>query len=413
MQQDGIADEQMSAELATNVDYRAGFRSGLLVAIEILIVVSLCGYYLLPKGQANYFPTYLLGILVLVLIANSRQDRSQLLNSRIFLVAATFAGYLALSSLWSGGSTTTGVAKAFADWLLVVTMLGAIVILASQAQHRMERIGSLLLAAATLSALYFLYGLWGDEAATPWGRLATRSVGAMVYGFAAILAINGCAARQSMAAKAALAGCAVVLLGAVYACHMHYVWLGVTLAISAQIAVHLWEQRRTKLTYVLAPLLVVSLIAALYCLSLVLTSERQLMWRSIVTAAFKAHAFVGHGILEDAIPKVDCNSAVWIRDHFANCFLAHPHNIYISTLFYGGIVGVFLLLLTLLMAFGFVFERNLLHSRATVFALLTYGCTVLMFDGNKLLTKIDFTWLLFWLPVGLAAALELTRRTDD
>jgi hypothetical protein len=40
---------------------------------------------------------------------------------------------------------------------------------------------------------------------------------------------------------------------------------------------------------------------------------------------------------------------------------------------------------------------------------LAYGLTVLVFDGDKLMPKIDFIWLLFWFPVGLVIALRPLR----
>jgi hypothetical protein len=33
---------------------------------------------------------------------------------------------------------------------------------------------------------------------------------------------------------------------------------------------------------------------------------------------------------------------------------------------------------------------------------LSFGLTCLLIDGDKLLTKINFIWLLFWLPVAIA-----------
>ena len=52
-------------------------------------------------------------------------------------------------------------------------------------------------------------------------------------------------------------------------------------------------------------------------------------------------------------------------------------------------------------------------ARWLTLSLLTYGFAVLMFDGNRLISKIDFIWLVFWLPVAFAAFLELDEKLSD
>ena len=81
-------------------------------------------------------------------------------------------------------------------------------------------------------------------------------------------------------------------------------------------------------------------------------------------------------------------------------------------MFYGGVIGIGGLLLLMMSSISAALESH--HpARWLTLSLLTYGFAVLMFDGNRLISKIDFIWLVFWLPVAFAAFLELDEKLSD
>ena len=75
-------------------------------------------------------------------------------------------------------------------------------------------------------------------------------------------------------------------------------------------------------------------------------------------------------------------------------------------------MGIGALILLMISSISVTLESH--HpSRWLTLSLLTYGFAVLMFDGNRLISKIDFIWLVFWLPVAYAAFLELDEKLKD
>jgi hypothetical protein len=49
-----------------------------------------------------------------------------------------------------------------------------------------------------------------------------------------------------------------------------------------------------------------------------------------------------------------------------------------------------------------LYRENILPYGIYAISALSFGLTCLLIDGDKLLTKINFIWLLFWLPVAIA-----------
>ena len=91
----------------------------------------------------------------------------------------------------------------------------------------------------------------------------------------------------------------------------------------------------------------------------------------------------------------------------------HPHSIYLATLFYGGLLG-----LGLLMGFiGHLYWSwlKIEPKPYLIYALplMTYGLTCLLVDGDKLLTKVNFVWLLVWLPYAIALMHTVSLRENS
>ena len=73
-------------------------RGCLEVALALGIALSLICYFLLPSGNANNFPTYLVGVLVLMVGASWLNT---LRRSWVLIGSFALAAYLTLSLTWS------------------------------------------------------------------------------------------------------------------------------------------------------------------------------------------------------------------------------------------------------------------------------------------------------------------------
>jgi hypothetical protein len=86
--------------------------------------------------------------------------------------------------------------------------------------------------------------------------------------------------------------------------------------------------------------------------------------------------------------------------------MSHLHSAFFATFVHGGIIGVVLLLTTL--GIGIQRARRLaIRGDTTWLALLAFGCSGLLFDGESLTslaTAPRFEGLLFWLPLTVALA---------
>jgi len=96
--------------------------------------------------------------------------------------------------------------------------------------------------------------------------------------------------------------------------------------------------------------------------------------------------------------------------------MGHLHSAFFATLVHGGLIGVFLLLVALGCGIKRAW-RLAVGGDATWLALLAFGCTGLLFDGESLTslaTAPRFEGLLFWLPLIVALARgSATARLSD
>ncbi len=85
-----------------------------------------------------------------------------------------------------------------------------------------------------------------------------------------------------------------------------------------------------------------------------------------------------------------------------------PHNIYLSALFYGGIIGLGLFVGTLAMALKTALKLFKSSDLARLsLALICLGLVIGCFNMRTVMVNAQPVWLVYWLPVGLLIGLEL------
>lgn len=125
---------------------------------------------------------------------------------------------------------------------------------------------------------------------------------------------------------------------------------------------------------------------------------RNLIWADIVPQVLGDKALFGYGAAT-SLPLVPRDGKAY----------DHMHNLFLSCLYYGGVVGFLLsgyLLLCALLALKQVAAMPL---GALSGILLSFAFTCFIFDGGNLLEKINYLWLLFWFPLAVLAGLELSN----
>jgi len=88
--------------------------------------------------------------------------------------------------------------------------------------------------------------------------------------------------------------------------------------------------------------------------------------------------------------------------------LEHPHNVYLATTLYGGLMGLFLLLILQIMALweGFLCFRR--ENDFTYVALLLFAFISITTMNYRVISHPDALWIYFWLPIALLAAKKLS-----
>lgn len=385
-------------------------RDWLEVSLGLAITLSLVCYFLLPTGKANNLPTYLMGILVLLVGLPWLQV---LRRSWVTIGSVALAGYLALSLMWSEPLFDEEVHSLIGNGLLSVLFVAAVVIgLIRFQRFQLWLIQSVVLAACLSALVYLISAIYLGEAIdqVPLGRWLSPSVGAIGFGFAAVLGLNLTLGRFNRRFKVLWGLLSLLLVIACVHLGVDYVIFALIAAVTALSLGRLWRVRASERVWLWMGISFLLMVAAILVMNVVIDSGRQMIWSSVLDLIYNERVAFGFGIRSRPEFHVDCDLELVAAA--ADCAWRHPHNLYVSTMFYGGVIGIGGLLLLMMSSISAALESH--HpARWLTLSLLTYGFAVLMFDGNRLISKIDFIWLVFWLPVAFAAFLELDEKLSD
>jgi O-antigen ligase len=119
------------------------------------------------------------------------------------------------------------------------------------------------------------------------------------------------------------------------------------------------------------------------------------LWGTILTRVEEAPWF-GHGLTAD--PRAELLSGR---------ILVHPHSVFIGTLLYGGIVGLFLLLAVVISTLWQAFGNTNNPIKLLLASMALYGALCIVLNGNMLIHHVKPFWLFFWFPIGLVMASKL------
>jgi O-antigen ligase len=120
------------------------------------------------------------------------------------------------------------------------------------------------------------------------------------------------------------------------------------------------------------------------------------VWRQAISQAKDAPCF-GHGLNADTriiLPKIR-------KARF------HHHSVYLETLFYGGIVGLLLLMMLVGSAIWQALTRTGELQKFLLTCMLVFGFLCVVTDGSTLIRPPKPFWFFFWFPIALVAASEV------
>ena len=370
-------------------------------------------YFLAKTNRISFFPTYLIGLSVLGLISANEITQVLTRNRTALTILSIFLAYAALTVFWSNDAQFKTFALYTGYGLLIITFVIAIPLLAHRFPWFIDVFLRLLVLAAVISCCYSLcfyyllddYRPLGFDRLYSLGGLHNPVVSALSYGAALVLVLSFASICRDNALKVLTFFIGILLLAGIMHTGTRSVWIGLIAAGLCVIAVlpNPGAQKKLVLGVVgLTCLLIagVSIWILGYHEALLerSTSFRPQIWVEFLTKIVSGNFFLGFGINTDPAFYAD------------GIEFKHAHSIYLSTLFYGGIVGLGLFL-TLIGQVIYTQVKNPTRLTIYVLPLLVFGLVCLVFDGNRLVRKVDFTWLLIWLPIALSLVDDTETKT--
>lgn len=355
-----------------------------------------------PLYHKLYYATLAAPTLLVILLQPARLK--SLLGQPLVALFVLFSTYILLSVLWANsGETPLGSIK---RPLYIVMLMFSAVLITQQDNTRLsktiEAAAIIAVIAAALSVIYFFYdGAKGRLSG--YGALYNPLLSAHVFGF--FCAYWLCRWHQNANPTAPLALCALAslwLLLALTGSRTPLVALG---ACVLWLALLQWKNRLWVLL-VLAGAVVLFLQQVMDASDILVrgASYRPAIWLEALRQ-LEVSPWFGMGYTHPHIFRVEG------LDYALN----DTHNIELSVLFVGGIIGlaVWLLMYAYAITYAWLHRKHLEVQIAST--LLVFGLTAGLFEGSAFFSRPKEHWFLIWIPLALLAAtrISLGRQTAE
>lgn len=375
------------------------------------LLLTISAYYLGEKAQVSAFPTYLCGLVWLALCCFPGRI-TQLRANPIIVLSSVLIFYLAFTTAWSDAASVKTTLLYIGFALLLMGFVAGVPFAARSWGGFLSWLVTVTILAGAVSALYSLYFYYGLDYHPPLsfgrlyalGRLSNPAVSAFSYSVPLIFAAYRLFHRPAVNERI-IWGMTTLILGyTLYLTDTRSTWVGLVAAGFAMVifSTRLRPRQRILTAVGVSAVIGAGIFGLLHSawreeLLKRSTSFRPEIWSATLHKMSGINWLVGHGN--------NVSSAV----HDGRYTFDHPHSIYLSTLFYGGAIGLTLLLLLIATSYLVLLRQRASELRGLALASLTFGVVSLVFDGDYLLDKIDFTWIVLWLPIAMAACL-ISRR---
>ena len=372
----------------------------------VLIVLIFLGVLLLSSQSAASYPAYLLGLAMLLGI---RAWRDVFQQPYVWVLLGLVV-YLILSTLWSTPFEMRAVATFSVRGLLLFLFVIAVAECQSVGPLR-NWLGRALPLAASLAAIaaMVVFVASGEyqkgEQLKGLGQLDNSIIAALIFGAALIFVVDLMIAERSVLWKMIGGMCACLLAAAIYYCGSRNAWFSVSAGGGVYLLSHYFGDRRRFITGVaslgtIALALIGALVMNETTRALLLPrgdSYRPDIWASALDQVMAGNLWFGLGIgTSDQISA-------------AGLLFDHPHSLYLSVLFQGGMIGFSLFIALICWTIKGLLDHFEAEAAKLAMGLFVVALTGYVLDGHELIDKASDTWLIFWLPVGICLGLKLYR----
>ena len=378
-------------------------------ACATIILVALGSTFVLTSQSASSWPTYILGAYVL---AGAAKWRTLFLD-RGFLLVVLLLAYIPLSSLWS---TPWDARDAFSQVMRAFLVFTFVVCIAESVQvdwflRRLTQVMAVFgTLAATVAIAVFYIESPDDGRLNGLGQLDTHVMAAMVYAVAAVCGLAWLASEDRSAWRWVAGVCVAVLAVAVVLAGSRNAMVCMVFGLGC-----LLVGRRATTTggFILAAgSLGVGLLAALLAAYWLVPgaadailprgdSFRPAIWLDYVARIRAGGMWFGLGVSTPDLIQVGGYDVL------------HPHNLYLAVAHQSGLLGLSLTVTVITVTGHTLFKYYDEPEAKLGLAVWAMALPGYLLDGHELVDKVGWTWLLFWLPVGIALGTRARRGLED
>ena len=378
-------------------------------ASATILLVALGSIFVLTSQSASSWPTYILGAYVL---AGAAKWRSLLLD-RGFLVVVVLLAYIPLSSLWS---TPWDAREAFSQVMRALLVFTFLVCIAESVQvdwflRRLTQVMAVCgtLAAAAAIAVFFVESP-DDGRLNGLGQLDTHVMAAMVFAVAAVCGLAWLSRDGRFVVRWIAGVCVAVLVGAVLLAGSRNAMVCMVFGLGCVLIANRVPTARGFILIAgsFAVALLVALLAVYWLVpggnEVILPrgmSFRPAIWSDYAARIRVDGMWFGLGVSTSDLIQVGGYDVL------------HPHNLYLAVAHQGGLLGLALLVTVIVVTANTLFGNY--HEPEAKLGLAVWAVALpgYLLDGHELVDKVGWTWLLFWLPVGIALGIRARRGLED
>jgi O-antigen ligase len=371
------------------------------------LLIFLAGFYFFPQSKLHNTAYYGL-VLLPFLLSLRRQDIVGYWQSSVFRLAIIFLGYLTLSLAW-GEQTTIN------DWVKyskrLLYMLGfACMIMAYYSPQYLHKLCKVIASVAVVMAVVSM--LLYDSSLYPppdrlknFGILEHEILSASTYGFAAIMLLYGCQFDHPHQRWIKLIGMAILMMDMVLTQSR-----GPFLALIGTICIAelLSEKYRKPIT----GFIIVAIMAGVLMAVDVIETPAFISRNGGDTYRLQIWQYIWQRIMDSPWYGLGLSTNETIAFPACSC-IPHPHNFFLATMFYGGVIGLLMLLLLLTHSLYIAYRHYQYSGQVKFLAFLLFGIICGLTDGNKLIDHPRPMWLYFWLPILVIAAQQVTENLQQ
>ena len=363
----------------------------------LLIVLCFVSVLLLRTQSGASYATYMLAIAMLVTI-NQWND---VFSVRLMWGTVVLLLYLALTSFWSnpfvGREAFSIFSRAFLVFFFVVAF--AECQLRGQLQRWLGRAMAVVGSIATLAAIIvFVVSDPADGRLNGLGQLDTHVIAALVYGVVLIFVLDTLVREQSLRWKSFAVISGILIICAVLLSDSRNAWVSVLIGVGVFMLAHATRDKQRFLAGIAAMgvvfgVLLAGLLANDVSREVLLPrgdSFRSIIWSSVVSDVIQQGPLFGLGILTDNDVSAGGNTFI------------HPHSMYLSVFFQGGLVGLTLFAVVVIGTLRVLLRHYDSADAKLALGVLGIALPAYLLDGHELIDKVGSTWLLFWLPVAIS-----------